>query len=452
MATMMFWHAVLGAVLAAVLGALAGLAAWWVAARAGRPGARGPRAAAGAAGAAPPEAPPALPDYAREISAAGLGVLGATEVDVYLLEAPIAGASPAELGEQARALAATVPGGASVEPPKLNLMMHAGLGIVGRLEGGGVVYRSYNMEARSGMTSALLPPLSELRRAAKTGEVAWSNAVMVVELLPTGPYGWHGPGHREENLYWEQETKVFSSVPVPTFDAFLRWAREYPRMFPLYRGCRLVLSPAEKRDARASGEGGAPPRVLLEANTCGSFALRAFTHLAALGSKPLREKNGSVLMVRTNVATLYTQEEAITPCTRRELKKWARQALGGFQVAKGLHCTAESEKKAAEEAADGRGRTWLSRRLHDMHRGASHAGQLVRLRGFVVGMGGRMILSGAEDNSVSYLSLIDTERMAPPAYDALPAVGALSDRPGRQRGLAGLRSLANLGTTRMSEK
>ena len=137
MATMMFWHAVLGAVLAAVLGALAGLAAWWVAARAGRPGARGPRAAAGAAGAAPQEAPPALPDYAREISAAGLGVLGATEVDVYLLEAPIAGASPAELGEQARALAATVPGGASVEPPKLNLMMHAGLGIVCRLEGGG---------------------------------------------------------------------------------------------------------------------------------------------------------------------------------------------------------------------------------------------------------------------------------------------------------------------------
>ncbi len=136
-----FWHAVLGAALAALLGALVGLAAWFIA-RGGRPRTRPPRAAAESSSwVSPLEAP----DYAREISAAGLGVLGATEVDVYLLEAPIAGASPAELEVQARALAAKVPGGASVEPPKLNLMMHAGLGVVCRLEGGGVVYRSYNM-------------------------------------------------------------------------------------------------------------------------------------------------------------------------------------------------------------------------------------------------------------------------------------------------------------------
>ena len=445
-------HAAFGA----LLGALAALAAWlfapkaWLAAPGawrvapgtwwGAPRARARRAAAAVVGGAAP----GPPDYAREISAAGLGVPGATEVDVYLLEAPIAGASPAELETQARALSEKVPGGRSMEPPKLNVMMHAGLGVVCRLEGGGVVYRSYNMEARSGMTSALLPSLSELRRAALTGDITWSNAVMVVELLPTGPYGWHGPGARAKNPYWEQETKVFSSVPVATFDAFLRWAREYPEMFPLYRGCRLVLSPAEKGGTRAAGEGGAPPRVLLEANTCGSFALRAFTRLAALGAKPLQEKDGSCVLVRTNVATLYTEEEDVTPCSRRELKKWARQALGGFQTAKGLHCTAESEKKAAMEAAEGRGRKWLHRRLHDIHTGASNAGQLVRLRGFVMGMGGRMILSGAQDTSVSHLTLIDTARMAPPAYDALPAVGALSDLPGRQRGLASLQAASRL--------
>ena len=436
--------ALLGAALGAAAGILVGVVAWLLA-RKGSPVARAKREAAEAARRPDPaEHPGPPPDYAREIQVDELGARGVEEVDIYMLEAPIAGASPAELEAQAQALAGKLPGGSSVNTPQLSNMMHAGLGAVCRLKDGGVIYRSWNMEAKSGMTSALLPSLSELKRASVTGGLKWSNKVMVVELLPDGPYAWHGPGRPAENPYWEEEKKVFSAVPVATFETFLNWARQYPEDFPLYRGCRLVKAPTRELATDdwdgASIDTESKSRVLLEANTCGSFVLRAFTHLASLGAKPLRESDGTELLVRINLASLFTKEESISPCSPPQLKRWAGQALQGLQAGQVLKCTAEAEMKAAEEAAAGKSKGWLRRRVRELRAGASSSAQLVRLRALVMNMGGRMILPAAEDPSQSYLIALDAEHMCPPAYVAVPAVGTLSYLPGRQRTLAALKA------------